>query len=106
MQRTAIVVGILAILNSVAHSQGPIPDSWGPSNYVVLPAPGNGTYALGYDAVRHSYWQTDIDPRGNMYGYDAHGNYWTYDRRTNTRQYFPTEPRWQARCFTSIVDLC
>jgi hypothetical protein len=102
----AIVIAILLSLSSAAYSQGPIPDSWGPSNFVVIPAPGYGTYALGYDALAHSFWQTNADPRGNSYGYDAYGNYWTYNRRTGTYQYFPTEPRWQARCFTSVVDLC
>jgi hypothetical protein len=101
-----LAIGILILLNSMARAQGPVPDSWGPSNYVMIPAPGNGSYALGYDASRHSFWQTDVDPRGNSYGYDALGNYWTYNRRTHTYQYFATEPRWQARCYTSIFDLC
>jgi len=69
-------------------------------------APSGGAYALGYDANKWSNWQTDVDPRGNMYGYDARGNYWTYKRQTNTYQYFGTEPRWQARCYIGVADLC
>ena len=106
MKRVSIVIGILVVLNGVALAQGPIGDPWGPSNFVVVPAPGYGTNALGFDSRQWSYWHTNVDPRGNLYGYDAYGNYWTYNRRTNTYQHFATEPRWQARCYTSFADLC
>jgi hypothetical protein len=101
-----ILIGILIILSSGARAQGPIADPWGPSNYVVVPAPGSGSYALGFDSRQWSYWQTDTDSRGNLYGYDAYGNYWTYNRLTNTYRHFATEPRWQARCYTIVINLC
>ena len=101
------LAGILAaVLPGIACAQGPIPDPLAPNNYVVTPAPGGGSNALGYDSRQWSYWQTQTDPRGNMYGYDAHGNYWTYNRRTNSYRYFGTEPRWQARCYASVADFC
>ena len=58
-------------------------------------------------AIDHPPFVSDqTDPRGNMYGYDAHGNYWTYDRRTNSYRYFGTEPQWQARCYVNFFDFC
>jgi hypothetical protein len=105
--KRAILTGILVVaLRGLALAQGPIPDPWVQNNYVVVPAPGGGANALGYDSRQWTYWQTQIDPRGNMYGYDAYGNYWTYKRRVNTYQYFRTEPRWQARYYASVADLC
>jgi hypothetical protein len=105
--KRAIWTGVLvAALHGAALAQGPIPDPWVQNNYVVVPAPGGGAYALGYNSRQWSYWQTQTDPRGNMYGYDTYGNYWTYNRRANTYQYFRTEPRWQARCYASVAELC
>jgi hypothetical protein len=97
---------LVASLGGGAFAQGPIPDPWVPNNYVVVPGPGGGGMGLGYDSHRWNYWQTDSDPRGNLYGYDARGNYWTYNRRANTYQYYGTEPRWQARCYSSSADFC
>jgi hypothetical protein len=97
---------LVASLGGGAFAQGPIPDPWVPNNYVVVPGPGGGGVGLGYDSRRWNYWQTDSDPRGNFYGYDARGNYWTYNRRANTYQYYGTEPRWQARCYSSSADFC
>jgi hypothetical protein len=102
-----LLTGILvAALTGAAFAQGPIPDPWVSNNYVVVPAPGGASMGLGYDSRQWNYWQTTSDRRGNLYGYDALGNYWTYNRRTNTYQYYGTEPRWQARCYTSILDFC
>jgi hypothetical protein len=106
MKRIVLTGILVAALCGVACAQGPIPDPWVSSNYIVVPAPGGGTTALGYDSRQWNYWQTNADPRGNLYGYDAFGNYWTYNHRTNTYQYYGTEPRWQARCYTSIAELC
>jgi len=107
MKRQLSLTGIfVAALHGAAFAQGPIPDPRAPSNFVVTPAPGGGSNALGYDSQKWSYWQTQTDPRGNMYGYDAHGNYWTYERRTNSYRYYGTEPRWQARCYSNFFDFC
>jgi hypothetical protein len=85
----AVIVG----LPNTAFAQGPlISDWWGGSNFIVTPGPGGGSTALGFDAHRRSYWQTNVDTRGNSYGYDARGNYWTYNARTNTYQYFQIVP--------------
>jgi hypothetical protein len=81
------LAGILAVvLPGVACAQGPIPDPLAPNNYVVTPAPGGGSNALGYDSRQWSYWP--------------------YNRRTNSYRYFGTEPRWQARCYASVADFC
>ena len=57
----------------------PDPGSHRAEHFVARwPAPGGGSNALGYDPHQWTYWQTQTDPRGNMYGYDVHGNYWTY----------------------------
>jgi hypothetical protein len=106
MMLRTIAIGTLIILNGAAYAQGPVADPWRPSNYVQVPAPGFGSSALGFDALRWTYWQTDTDTRGNMYGFDAHGNYWTYNRKTSTSRYYAIEPRWQARCYTSVTDMC
>ncbi|MGD0149811.1 MAG: hypothetical protein ABSB77_14605 [Xanthobacteraceae bacterium] len=107
MKRQLSLTGIfVAALHGAAFAQGPIPDPRAPSNFVVTPAPGGGSNALGYDSQKWNYWQTQTDPRGNMYGYDAHGNYWTYERRTNSYRYYGTEPRWQARCYSNFFDFC
>ena len=106
MKRVWLAGILAAVLPGVACAQGPIPDPWVPNNYVVTPAPGGGSNALGYDSRQWSYWQTQTDPRGNMYGYDAQGNYWTYNRRTNSYRYYGTEPRWQARCYGNVLDFC
>jgi hypothetical protein len=107
MKRLLLLSGIFAAaLHGAASAQGPIPDPRAPSNFVVTPAPGGGSNALGYDSQKWNYWQTQTDPRGNMYGYDAHGNYWTYERRTNSYRYYGTEPRWQARCYVNFFDFC
>ena len=58
------LAGILgAMLPGLACAQGPIPDPWVPNNYVVTPAPGGGSNALGYDSRQWSYWQTQTDLR-------------------------------------------
>ena len=109
MRRVALTAVIVLALRGVALAQvgvGPQPDPWAPNNDVVVPAPGGGTNTLGYDSRKWTYTQTQTDPRGNVYGYDAHGNYWTYNRRTNTYRYYGTDPRWQGRCYTSAADLC
>jgi len=104
--KRAVLAGILVVaLHGTAGAQGPIPDPWAPSNYTIVPGPA-GTNALGYDAYHWSYWHTQIDPRGNMYGYDDRGNYWTYSRRTNSYQYYGTDPRWQHRCYSSSAAFC
>src|SRR5580704_16647838 len=72
MKRLLLLTGIFAAaLHGAALAQGPIPDPRAPNNFVVTPAPGGGSNALGYDSRKWSYWQTQTDPRGNMYGYDA-----------------------------------
>ena len=108
MKRLLLLTGIFAAaLHGAALAQGgPIPDPWVPNNFVVTPAPGGGSNALGHDSRQWSYWQTQTDPHGNMYGYDAHGNYWTYDRRTKSYRYYGTEPQWQARCYVNFFDFC
>jgi hypothetical protein len=100
------IAAVAVVPNRGALAQGPIADPWAPNNYEIVPAPGGGANALGFDSRKWSYWQTQIDPRGNMYGYDARGNYWTYNRRTRSYEYYATEPRWQARCYTSVADFC
>jgi hypothetical protein len=89
------LTGIFVLgLQTVACAQGPyISDWWGGSNFIVRPGAGGSTYALGFDAPTRSYWQTNIDRRGNSYGYDALGNYWTYNARTNSYQYYQIVPR-------------
>jgi hypothetical protein len=106
MKRVLLTAVFIAALQGVAAAQGPIGDPWGPSNLEVVPAPGGGANALGFDARQWSYWQTQSDRHGNLYGYDTQGNYWTYNRRTNTYSREITEPRWQARCYLSVADLC
>jgi hypothetical protein len=104
-----LLSGILAVaLPGVASAQGPVPDPWvhQRNNYVVVPSPGGGTMGLGYNAKQWSYWQTNSDPRGNRYGYDGQGNYWTYNRATNSYFYYGTEPRWEGRCYNNIADFC
>lgn len=59
--------------------------------HVVAPL---GLSVRGYDSGHHSYWATDIDPRGNMYGYDARGNYWRYDASVGATTYFNSTPSW------------
>ena len=34
----------------------------------------------GWNAGTGAQWTTTIEPDGDMHGYDAQGNYWTYDR--------------------------
>jgi hypothetical protein len=106
MKRLMLTGVFIAALCGAAGAQGPLPDPWGPSNMEVVPAPGGGGIGLGFDAHRWNYWQTQSDTRGNLYGYDANGNYWTYNRRTNTYSREVTEPRWQARCYLSTADFC
>jgi opacity protein-like surface antigen len=106
MKRVLLTAVFIAGLCGAAGAQGPVPDPWGPSNMEVVPAPGGGGNGLGFDAHRWNYWQTQSDTRGNLYGYDANGNYWTYNRRTNTYSREVTEPRWQARCYLSTADFC
>jgi hypothetical protein len=108
MKRIVISGALALALQSVASAQGPVPDPWvhKRNNYVVVPAPGGGTTGLGYNAKQWSYWQTNSDRRGNLYGYDGQGNYWTYNRQTNTYFHYGTEPRWDARCYNNIADLC
>jgi opacity protein-like surface antigen len=106
MKRVLLTAVFIAALCGAAGAQGPVPDPWGPSNMEVVPAPGGGGNGLGFDAHRWNYWQTQSDTRGNLYGYDANGNYWTYNRRTNTYSREVTEPRWQARCYLSTADFC
>jgi hypothetical protein len=106
--KVALLIGfcVAALSGAALAQQRPVPDRWGPGNAVVVPGPGGGSYALGYDPRTWSYWQTVTDPRGNQYGYDTYGNYWTYNRRTNTYDHSIKEPRWDARCYTDIVDFC
>jgi hypothetical protein len=52
--------------------------------YTVTPRYGGGAYVNGLNAGTGSIWNTDIDRHGNMNGLDARGNYWTYDRGSNT----------------------
>ena len=106
MKRIVWMAVFVAALTRAVGAQGPVPDPWGPSNYEVVPAPGGGIYTLGYDARRWHYTQTQTDRRGNLYGIDAYGNYWSYNRRTNTYLNYYNEPRWQARCYLSVADLC
>jgi hypothetical protein len=106
MKRLLLTGVFIAALCGGAGAQGPIGDPWAPSNMEVVPAPGGGGYGLGFDAHRWNYWQTQSDTRGNLYGFDTNGNYWTYNRRTNTYSRELTEPRWQARCYLSTADLC
>jgi len=106
MKRIVWMAVFVAALTRAAGAQGPVPDPWGPSNYEVVPAPGGGILTLGYDARRWNYTQTQTDRRGNLYGIDAYGNYWSYNRRTNTYSNYYNEPRWQARCYLSVADLC
>jgi hypothetical protein len=106
MKRMVWTAVFVAAFGGAAGAQGPVPDPWGPSNYEVVPAPGGGAYTLGYDARHWTYTQTQTDRRGNLYGFDVYGNYWTYNRRTNTYLNTYNEPRWQARCYSSVADLC
>ena len=105
-KRVMVTAVFIVALHGVAGAQGPRPDPWGPSNMEVVPAPGGGAYGLGFDANHWSNWQTQSDARGNLYGFDVNGNYWTYNRRTNTYSREVTEPRWQARCYLSTADFC
>jgi hypothetical protein len=82
MRRTLIVIALVAGAHS-ALAQGLNGYGWN-SGYIVKPLPDGGAYLLGFDATPFAYWSATADPKGNMYGFDGHGNYWTYDRRTNT----------------------
>lgn len=106
MKRVILTGAFVAALQGVGLAQGPVPDPWRWSNYEAVPAPGGGTYTLGYDSDHWTYTQTQTDRRGNLYGFDVYGNYWTYNRRTNTYLNDHNEPRWQARCYLSVADLC
>src|SRR5262249_55200731 len=83
MQRLLIAVAL--IVSAVpALAEGPRGyGGWGGS-YTVRPAIGGGAYVLGYDVFSGSHWTTDIDVKGNPYGFDPYGNYWTYERGSNT----------------------
>jgi hypothetical protein len=95
MQRMILITAALMGTNAAAFASCPTVIGPGSRGYcVTVPAPGNGAYVLGIDTGRSTYWTTDIDPRGNMYGFDIYGNYWAYDRRTDTYRYFDTTREW------------
>ena len=96
----------VAAFTGAAGAQGPVPDPWWPSNIEVVPAPGRGANTLGYNSRGWTFTQTQTDPRGNLYGFDEFGNYWTYNRRNNTYLNYYNLPRWQARCYSNVADLC
>lgn len=90
MRRTIAALIVLFATGTVAFGQCPTP--WGGWNHCTfVPAPGGGTYVLGFDTGRWRYWSTDIDPRGNMYGYDSRGNYWTYRQGTGIVEYYDSD---------------
>src|SRR5262245_38122333 len=89
MRRILIAVMLLATA-APALAQGPRSYDWPSRRYTVRPAIGGGAYVLGYDPFTTSHWMTDVDPRGNMYGFDPYGNYWTYQRGSNTYTNFGT----------------
>ncbi len=96
MRLLVATAALLVALSPAAFAQCPTFEFWGggPQRCAAQPAPGGGAYVLGLDIGRRTYWMTDVDPRGNMYGYDARGNYWTFDRRSGTYRYFNATRDW------------
>jgi hypothetical protein len=49
--------------------------------YTVTPSDNGGYRVQGVNLSTGSQWNSTIDERGSR-GFDADGNYWTYDRRS------------------------
>ncbi len=95
MRRMITATVLLLGASAAACAHCPTFTQWGGGlRCAPYPAPGGGVMVLGFEAARSSYWQTDIDPRGNMYGYDPRGNYWRYDALTGTYTYYNTTRDW------------
>lgn len=96
MRQMMMAAAVLLAMGSLASAHCPTIDEWtGRGPCVVVPSPGGGISVLKGDWWGATYWGTNVDPRGNMYGYDYYGNYWRYDRATGTYHYYDTKPtRW------------
>lgn len=87
MRWTAVLasLGVALAFTATARAQIRTVYDWQSGNsYVVTPNYGGGMHVQGYNLNTGSIWNTDIDSQGNMHGYDAGGNYWTYDRGSKT----------------------
>lgn len=76
---------LLGLATSVALAQSRSVYDWQSGNsYTVTPGFNGGAHIRGFNLNTSSMWNTDIDARGNMRGFDANGDYWTYNRGSKT----------------------
>ena len=79
-----LAAGLLAAAAAVADGFGTTYRyDWRSGNSYSIQHNFDGSHTVrGWNAGTGSSWTTTISPSGDMRGYDARGNYWTYDRGT------------------------
>jgi hypothetical protein len=90
--RTIVLAAIVGVLvgTSPAGAQQYHYDWQSGNSYYTTPGIGGGAIVQGFNLQNGSNWHTNIDPHGNMNGFDARGNYWQYNRGSSTYMNFGT----------------
>lgn len=89
---SVVALGLAGAAHAQQYYQGPrsVYDWQSGNQYFVTPKPGGGAHVQGFNFQNGTTWNTDIDRRGNMQGFDGNYNYWQYDNNTKTYQNFGT----------------
>jgi hypothetical protein len=86
-----VLASALALASTGALAQSRTIYDWQSGNtYTVRPRLNGGVHVDGYNLNNDSMWNTDIDRRGNMRGYDADSNPWSYDSGSKTYMNYGT----------------
>lgn len=85
MKRSIILSLAIFALTSSASAQSRYNYDWqsGNSTYTT-PTYNGGARVQGFNSRTGNNWNTNIDRRGNMQGFDSRGNSWNYNRSTKT----------------------
>lgn len=87
MRQLLFLAGALLLTTVSAHAQSSYTYDWRNGNSYRTTQNYDGSVTVnGWNTATGSQWRTTINPDGNMKGYDASNNYWTY--RQNTGAYY------------------
>lgn len=78
------VVAIVMTAGSAFAQSGYTYDYRSGNSYNYYTSPGGQTTVRGSNLRTGSSWNTTIQRNGNMSGYDAGNNYWSYNARTGS----------------------
>lgn len=79
-----VLLIVMALVAGAATVQAGSTYDWRTGNSYQTFSYGGQTHVYGFNGNTGSSWNTTIQRNGNMNGFDSSGNYWNYNRGSNS----------------------